>query len=313
MYIDNTLASLLLFIGLITNSDATRLDGNLIALVVSPSTYQDRYETYNFDSIAGIEAMLASGSASGLVLKNNLVTGSERFAYHVPPQDCDDESDLMNNNKAYGNVVGGPVVTPHDVLSQTDCAKISGYTVWKTFDYGVYYQNRPSIIFDNILSIDNRNGLFPIVIEPDSVQHLYADKFVQVQGSTFVGQTDSVECDIDVAPENDDNYKLSEKARHTNLPFDGWVGLTVGNFYKKDNGYPSHPMDGCMAYPAIGGRTKLKNLVFAKYRKNSCKSDYAVSTNVNNDDGIHPVEMEGLTFIDSDYSNRLFLHRPNVG
>lgn len=276
--------------------------------MVSTSTYQNRYETFNFKSEAGVEAI----TATDLTLQDNLITGSERIAYHVPTLDCDDTSGRYRNNKAYANVLGGVVITHEDSLTQTDCAKISGFTVWKTHDYGIYYQNEISLIVDNSVLIENTNGLFPIVIKPDSVLHEYANKTVQVRNVTFVGQTESFDCIDDAAPSRDDNYALSDLARPSYPPSSGMVGLIFSNFYKKDNGLPTHPWKGCMAYPALGGMTLLKDVTFAKYTSGTCKSNFAVSTNIANDDGMHPIESKRIYLIDVDETNKIVYHRPNV-
>ncbi|XP_053372863.1 fibrocystin-L-like [Mercenaria mercenaria] len=295
--------------GLRTSSEDTHLINNLLALVVSTVTYQDRFEVYDYESESGIEAI----SATDLTLQDNLVTGAERIAFHVPPQDCDDTSDKYKNNKAYANVLGGVVITYHDVLKQTDCAKMAGHTVWKTHDYGIYYQNELNLLVENNLLIENTNGLFPIIIKPPSLSHLYANKTMQVRSTTFVGETSSFDCSNDVANYQDPNYQLSTNARPSFPPSGGKVGLIFPGFYTADNGLPSHPWKGIMSYPALGGLMILNNITFAKYRSTSCKSNFAVSTNVANDDLMHPVISKGSTLIEVDESNKIVYHRPNVG
>ena len=280
----------------------------MVALVVSTASYQDRFEVYDYESESGIEAM----KSKDLVLQGNLVTGAERIAYHVPPQDCDDTTDRYKGNKAYANVLGGFVVEYRDVLTQTDCAQMSGHTVWKSHDYGIYYQNDPSFLAQNNILIENTNGIFPIVLKPPSLSHVYENKTIQIRNTIFIGQTTSFDCQKDVTPSNDDNYKLSGNARPSLPPSGGMVGLIFPNFYSKDNGLPTHPWAGNMAYPAIGGLMIMKDVTFAKYKSSTCKSNFAISTNANNDDGIHPIESRGATLIDVDESNKIVYHRPNV-
>ncbi|XP_045210443.2 fibrocystin-L-like isoform X2 [Mercenaria mercenaria] len=295
--------------GLRTSSEDTRLINNLLALVVSTVTYQDRFEVYDYESESGIEAI----SATDLTLQDNLVTGAERIAFHVPPQDCDDTSDKYKNNKAYANVLGGVVITYHDVLKQTDCAKMAGHTVWKTHDYGIYYQHELNLLVEDNLLIENTNGLFPIIIRPPSLSHLYVNKTMQVRSTTFVGETSSFDCSNDVANYKDHNYQLSSNARPSFPPSGGKVGLIFPGFYSAGNGLPSHPWKGIMSYPALGGLMILKNITFAKYRSTSCKSNFAVSTNSANDDLMHPVVSKESTLIEVDESNKIVYHRPNVG
>lgn len=293
--------------GLRTSSNDTRLVNNLVALMVATNSYQDREETFNPRWEAGIEAM----KATELTLQDNLVTGSERIAYHVQLQDCEDTSDRYSNNKAYANVLGF-VVLPSDVLTQTDCAKISGHTAWKTHDFGIYYQNELSVIVENNLLIENSNGLIALVLKPDAVSHGFANKTIQVRNSTFVGQTDSFDCSTDVTPIGDANFELSGTARAVAPPTAGMVGLIFPNFYQNSNMAPGKPWKGCMAYNAVGGLMTLSDVTFAKYTTTSCKTNYAVSTNNGNDDGQHPIESTAITLIDVDHSNKIVYHRPNV-
>jgi hypothetical protein len=58
--------------------------------------YRDRLETANFHFDAAIEAI----EAQNLVLRNNVVAGTERVAYHLPGQTCDTPTaDLWVNNE----------------------------------------------------------------------------------------------------------------------------------------------------------------------------------------------------------------------
>lgn len=276
--------------------------------MIATNTYQNRYESFNPRWEAGIEAM----EATELMIQDNLVTGSERIAYHIPTQDCDDTTDRYSGNKAYANVIGF-VILPEDELTQSDCAKISGHTAWKNHDFGIYYQNEPSLIAENNLLIENQNGLLTVLNGPSAVSHHYANKTAQIRTSTFVGQTESFDCSIDVTPSTDDNFALSANARPSLPPSKGMVGLIFPNFYQRSNMAPGKPWKGCKSYNAIGGLMTLTDVTFAKYKSSTCKSNYAISTNVGNDDGQHPVEAKQTTLIDVDNTNKIFYHRPNVG
>ena len=280
---------------------------NLVALVVSTATYQDRYETFNPRWESGIEAM----SATELTLQNNFVTGSEKIAYRVAPQSCLDTSDKYSNNKAFANLLG-VVILPVDEFEATDCVRLSGYTLWKNNYLGIYYQSEPSLVAEKNVFVENKNGLIALVIKPSALGHMYANKTVEIKDSTFVGQTDSFDCNKDIPPKQDDNFDLTKKAAGSAAPGGGMVGLIFPNFYQADNLAPGKPWIGCMAYNAIGGLMKMTNVTFAKYTSSSCTSNFAISTNSANDDGQHPVVARETTLIDVDETNKIVYHRPNV-
>lgn len=277
--------------------------------MVATNTYQDRFETFNPRWEAGIEAM----DATHLVLQGNLVTGSERIAYHVPPIECSETSTRYSNNKAFANM-HGVVVLPEDApkLSES-CAKITGYTVWKSHDFGIYYQNTVDFVADDNVMIENTNGLIGFMVGPSAVGHQFGNKTMSILNNVFVGQTNAFDCNIDVTPSNDDNFALSGNSRPVQPPGGGMIGLVFPNFYQGSNKAPGKPWKGCMAYNAIGGLMSLSGNTFAKYESTSCKTNYAVGTNNGNDDGQHPIEADTTTLIDTPHSNKIVYHRPNVG
>lgn len=295
--------------GLATSSNDTRYINNLVTLMVATNSYQDRLEAFNPRWEAGIEAM----EATHLTLQGNLVTGSERIGYHVPPIECSYSSDRYSNNRAFANL-NGVVTLPEDEFELSEnCAKYTGFTVWKSHDYGIYYQNSIDYVADNNIMVENQNGLIAFMVGPSAVGHQFANKRMTITNNLFVGQTSSFDCSVDVTPSNDDNYALSANARPSNAPSGGMVGLIFPNFYQSSNKAPGKPWKGCKSYNAIGGLMTLSGNTFAKYQPSSCTSNFAVSTNVGNDDGQHPMEAELSTIIDTPHSNLIVYHRPNVG
>lgn len=278
---------------------------NLLVLIVSTASYQDRFEVFDYESNSGIEGM----TSSALLLQDNLVTASERIAFHVPPHSANDYSGYYKNNKAYSNVLGGVVVEFRDTLTVEGCAKISNFTVWRSHDFGIYYQNTPCFIAENNDLFENQHGIFTLIIEPPSESHAYESKTAHIQKNTFVGITSSFNCDEVKTPTNDANYALSSNARVKGPN----CGILLPAFSSKNNGLPSHPWPGSMAYQAIGGHTVLYNNTFAKYKSSTCPPTYAMSTNSDFDDLTHPVYSSKVIFIDVENGNKYYNHRSNIG
>ena len=239
--------------GIVTSSDDTRVINNMVALVIWPGSYQDRYEPYNFRYEAGIEAI----AAENLTLQDNIVVGSERTAYHVKPLPCDDDTGRYSNNHAYSSLMGSLILPPDTVTG--DCVKMSGFIAWKNIEFGMYYQNDPSIIIDNNILVENGVGTWTGVLKPSALDHMIGDKTADVWNSLFVGATSVFDCSKDVLPVNEDNYKLSEFARTGRAPSGGMIGLTFTNFYQATNNAPEKPLIGCMAYNSIAGLTRVKS------------------------------------------------------
>ncbi|KAL4228989.1 Fibrocystin-L [Mactra antiquata] len=293
--------------GLRTSSNDTRMLHNFVSLMISRDCYQDRFEVFNPNWEAGIEAM----DATNLILQGNLVSGSERFAYHIPALDCDDTSDSYMDNKGYANVMG--VVNLPGDNTNLQCAKYSGFTLWKNHDYGIYFQDPADFLSENNILIENNNGLMVIIIKPASLGHSYAEKKAYVRNTTFVGQTSTFDCSLDARPSNDDNFELSSNARPSSPPGGGMVGLVIPSFDSGSNSAPSKPFINGKTYNALGGLTILEDVTFAKYSSSTCKSNFAISTSAGHDDGQHPVESSRTTLVDVDRTNQIVYHRPNVG
>jgi len=296
--------------GISTSSDNTVIRDNFVNLMIGTASYQDRLEPFNFRWEANIEA----SNSRNLVLQGNLVSGSERTGYLVPPLPCGDMSGRYQNNKAFANLLGISILPEHKV--NEECAMFANFTIWKSHDFGMYYQqgNSEFVAQDNVF-IENKNGLFVILFGPSSSSHGFANKEIEVNDNLFVGQTTSFDCSIDVTPRNDTNFALSSVARPVAAPGGGMVGLVFGQFYSSSNKAPQKPLKGIMAYQAIGGLTKARGNTFAKYGNVGCtnKGNFAITTSSGNDDGQHPVEISQTTLVDVAHENIVAYHRPNVG
>lgn len=294
--------------GIHTTSNDTKLVNNLVALMVATASYMDRLETFNPRWEAGIEAM----GATELYLQDNLVTASERIGYHVPLLACNDTSGRYNNNKAYSNLIG-VFILPGEVDKDASCVKMNDFTVWKSHDFGLYYQDGLEFLSENNMLIENNNGMVALITGPASLSHVYADKRVNVRHTTFVGQTSSFDCSNDKAPVGDDNFILSANSRPSFGPDGGMVGLVFPNYNSGGNGAPLKPFRGAKNYNAIGGLTTLSDVTFAKFSNSGCKKNFAVTPNSGSDDGQHPIHSERVTMIDVDENNKIFYQRPNIG
>ncbi|XP_052286416.1 fibrocystin-L-like [Dreissena polymorpha] len=298
--------------GLATSSDDTSILNNFITLVIATASYQDRFEEFNPRWEAGIEA----SDAQDLVLQGNLVSGAERLAYHVKPVSCNDTSGRYQNNKAFANLLG-VVVLPADELPEdaVDCVMLSNFTVWKSHDIGIYYQNSLSYKAVGNVLIENTNGLFSIINGPSASSHAFENKRINVEENLFVGQTSSFNCSIDVTPPVDANIVLSENARATRAPGGGMIGFVFPQMLSAPNGAPLKPFTGIKSYNAIGGLLVAKKNTFAKYGNLGCTSEgnFAIATSQSNDDGQHPVEISESQMEDIKEDNKIIIHRPNIG
>ena len=223
-----------------------------MALLVWTGSYQDRFETFNFRWESGIEAI----EANNLTLQDNMVVGAERMGFHVKTLDCDDTSGRYSNNHAYSNLVGVGILPTDDV--EWECALFTGFTVWKSHDFGLYYQNDPSIRMDDNIVVESRQGIYTAVLGPHALSHQIVDKYANISNMLIVGATSSFDCSKDVTPVNG-NMELSALARPAMAPNGGMIGMVFPNFMSKSNMAPGKPFPGIKAYNSLAGLMSIKS------------------------------------------------------
>ena len=72
--------------------------------------------------------------------QDNSVGGSERVGYRVSGEDCLSNVSLWDNNVAHSCMIG-VAMFPGDCEEQNRrCAKLNGFTVWRSGSFGIYQQ-----------------------------------------------------------------------------------------------------------------------------------------------------------------------------
>ncbi|KAG7251316.1 hypothetical protein CRUP_021887, partial [Coryphaenoides rupestris] len=155
---------------------------NLVTLTRWPGSYQDREEGFNYNWNAGIEV----NEGTKVVLQHNIVAGFERVGYRIDGEPCpgsQSSEERWHQNEAHGGLYG--VYMNKDGLP--GCSLIRGFTVWKSYDYGIYFQTPSNVIVAEVTLADNGLGLMPLVYWPPSLSHAYADKTIQVRSYKCFG------------------------------------------------------------------------------------------------------------------------------
>lgn len=85
-----------------------------------------------------------------------------------------------------------------------------------------------------------------------------------------------------------------------------WVSkiYTVYHYYDSD-------VVSCNNF-CINIRKYFTGVTFSGFNDECSTNGAAIATNTNNDDGQHPVEVQGLTFDNVDMAHRVFYHRPRL-
>ncbi|XP_069813288.1 fibrocystin-L-like isoform X2 [Dendropsophus ebraccatus] len=280
---------------------------NLVALAIWPGTYQGRMEVNNMLWHGGIEI----NEGTDIVLQNNVVAGFERVGYHIDGESCQNVANPNQrwfNNEAYGGLYG--IFMNQDGLP--DCTRIRGFKLWKCWDYGIYVQIVSSVQISDVFLADNGMGILTIIYKPPSVTHQISNKTVQISNSVLVGSSPDFDC-RDVLTDTDPNIRLTSQHRSIRPLTGGRSGICWPTFASGHNLAPGYPNAGLVTYNAISGLMTVKDTTFVGY-KSVCsgQSNVMFMTNPENEDLQHPVQVSGITMLDSSENHKVFIHRPDV-
>ncbi|XP_033493349.2 PKHD1 like 1, tandem duplicate 1 [Epinephelus lanceolatus] len=280
---------------------------NLVMFSLWPGSYQDREEPFNFNWNAAVEVI----EGTNVVLQNNIVAGYERVAYRINGEPCPgflNENENWIGNEAHGGLYG--VYLNQDGLP--GCSLIRGFFVWRSFDYGIYFQTSMNVIVANVTLVDNGMGIMPIIYTPPSLSHAYADKTVHVQNAFIVGSSPHFNCS-DALPSGDFNVFITKSERAPRPLTGGRSGICWPTFASGHNRAPTMPHHGISSYNAIKGLMKVVDTTFAGFRSVcSDEVDVMFMTNPENDDLQHPVQVSGITMSDSTEEAKVYIHRPDI-
>uniref|UniRef100_A0A8C4EZ61 PKHD1 like 1, tandem duplicate 2 n=1 Tax=Dicentrarchus labrax TaxID=13489 RepID=A0A8C4EZ61_DICLA len=281
---------------------------NLVMMTLWPGSYQDREEPFNYAWNAAIEV----NEGTNVVLQHNIVAGYERVAYRIDGEPCPgylNENEKWIHNEAHGGLYG--VYMNKDGLP--GCSLIRGFFIWRSFDYGIYFQTIMNIVISNVTLVDNGLGVMPLIYAPPSVSHTYADKSVHIQNALIVGSSPSFNCS-DTVPATDFNIVNSEDHRAPRPLNGGRSGLCWPTFGSRHNTAPAKPHHVNNNYNAIKGLMTVKDTTFVGFR-NVCSSEtnFMFITNPLNEDLQHPVQVSGIKTVDSTEGAKVFIHRADLG
>ncbi|XP_054766411.2 fibrocystin-L-like [Lytechinus pictus] len=288
--------------GIKTYGTNTMITNNLVSLMVFPGTYQDRFETENIDWMGGIDVV----EATNPILINNTVAGSERVGFNIKGELCSDPN-VWSNNVAHSNYHGVHILK----TGRDPCTKVNDFFSYRNLDYGLYALTPSTLEVTESIFVDNTAGMLVHDYGPSALSHVRADKHVLLKDSLVVGYSDSFDCDVDkVTPEG---AAQSSKQRATKSPNGGTVGVYFTSFKGSSGGAPFKPFTSVMSYPAISGRTILQGVTFANFNDKCSSGDKVIMTSPQSGDAMHPMEVEGLTFVDTPTKNYIWIHRPALG
>ena len=229
--IENNVVHRTLNMGFDIQGNSNIIRNNLVALNYWPGRFLPWAATGMINFWGSIDVT----QADSVVLENNYVAGAERIGINFRGDTCSKAVfGSMNHSIQNNTVVGtaaGAAILPIYAFSKYDCFKISGFTLFKNFNYGMYFMVEPGTTVDSNIFVDNQIAVLGKIHSPPSLAHKISGKTYTVTNNLFVGQTDSFSCNKDIRP-NTLSTQLGSKMQpfFTGVDNKGKAGLIWGDF-----------------------------------------------------------------------------------
>jgi len=180
--------------------------------------------------------------ADTYVLEDNYIAGADRIGILYRGDLCQGEKIINGwNNSVKGNTVvaalAGIAIFPSlplvadNYLLELDCVRISGFTIFKSSHWGIYYQGKGSVMIDSNIVADNQINIFTFVIKPSSVNHEVGGKVATIQNNLIIGQSPTFNCSTDVKPSDQNFLKAATiQSFGSGSSESGKIGIVWSNF-----------------------------------------------------------------------------------
>ena len=187
--------------------------------------------------------------ADSVVLEDNYVAGAERIGIFFKGDACapglfDPSMNHSIKNNVVVGAMGGVVILPTFFFANLTCIRISGFTVFKSMYWGIYYQGPQSIIIDSNVLVDNQVNVYALVIKPNILLHQMSNKTYLLTNSLIVGKSSTFDCEADIWPSDTNTLFARSITSFSGVysnDFDGVVGCVWANFISGSNEAPTKP------------------------------------------------------------------------
>ncbi|XP_043545299.1 PKHD1 like 1, tandem duplicate 1 [Chiloscyllium plagiosum] len=284
--------------GITLMGDRNRVRRNLVALTLW-SSLSDIWT-------AAIEVI----EGSDIVLQGNIVAGFEKAGYRINGEPCPEQSNSTEawfNNEVHGGECG--IYMNRDGFAT--CSLIQGFTIWKCWEYGIYFQTEGSVQVSEVTLMENKLSIFSMIYASSASEPKISNKSILIRNALLVGISPIFNCS-DLQPDDSilSHKKGKQNFRKASVDRNGIYWPT---FASTNNNAPNNPHDSLTSDPAISGQMIIENTTFVGF-KGTCSNKLNVMfiTNPMNEDFQHPILVKGITIVDSEERGKVFIHRPNV-
>ncbi len=225
---------------------ANLLEHNLLVHNMFTGTYLDRYESSNFAWSGALDIR----NAINVQLIGNVIAGSERIGLQTKGLSCTDNIQWRDNviHSCFTGIL--MTFTPEMDCRDELCTMVTGFTIYKSYAFGIYTQISCNLHLKDLVFVDNTVSAMPMILYPDAVAHDPGHKNVTIEGGLFVGLSPHFDCERDVLNDHDREHLVpghsgmgwciqqDEWDGESELIRNGRVGVGWPSFLSTDNMMP---------------------------------------------------------------------------
>lgn len=221
--------------------DNFTVTNNLLVLIKQPDTQSEW--------VKGIKMHFLSQAS----LSRNAVAGSERIAYHVQGESCYSDEIAFLANVAHSSLHGLHIYWDDGFQN---CTKITGFTCYKNYDYGLVFFLEGSVRIENVALVDNGIGLFPVVSQGSVASYKYPKHDITLQNSVISASSPSFDCIRDRIKPFSALVTMRDRAPFS--PFGGRIGILWPTFTERPRRWPNYAWHMLGSDGAVPGIMKLQ-------------------------------------------------------
>ncbi|XP_077345145.1 fibrocystin isoform X2 [Lithobates pipiens] len=239
-------------------------------------------------------------------LSRNAVAGSERIAYHVRGESCYSDEISFLANVAHSSLHGLHIYWDDGFKN---CTKITGFTCYKNYDYGLVFFLEGSVRIENVALVDNGIGLFPVVSQGSVESYKYPKQDVTLQNSVIIASSPEFDCIRDRIKPFSALVTMRDRAPIS--PFGGRIGILWPTFTERPRRWPNYPWHMLGSDGAVPGIMKMQDVTFSGFKR-SCYSNDAGTCIMSNPESpaiMTPVTGKRIKVLHISQENKFYFHQ----
>lgn len=289
--------------GILIQSNSNFIVKNMVCMIFWASSILKWQAKFDQEYKAAIDLSLAES----YYLESNFVAGAERIGILFRGTNYVRNTNSFGNNSVYSSL-SGVVILPSNSYKNITCLTISGFTVFKSSHWGIYYQDYYSVIIESNILIDNQVNIMTLVIGSSILNHVNNPKIVLIQNMLIVGQSNWFNALKDKVPD-DLNYRQAKAMQSFGAGENrkSKIGIVWPYFIRDSNGAPIKPWSKMRSFSSSISLMTIREVTFINFNES-----YVFCSNPYNEDLNHKIFISQVSLINVSDSFKIWLYEDKL-